>query len=120
MMAATVRSAANRILTAMPAYIPFMVCPVRFTVPLATHSFLKTAAGGKGCFNLDLKKYRGKSPVKLFSVFVSDTVCSNNHQGHDSKDGDYSKHGNLCSIHVVCFFRRDLCRYNEVRISRIN
>ena len=107
MMGAAARSAANRTLTAMPGYIPFMVCGVRFTVPLATHSFIKTVAGGKGCFNLDPKKYRGKSPVKLFSVFVSDTVCSDNYQGHNSKDGDNSKHGNLCGIHVVS----KLCSY---------
>lgn len=62
MMGAAARSVANRILTAMPAYTPFMVCPVRFTAPLATHSFIKTAAGGKGCFNLDLKKIPGKIP----------------------------------------------------------
>lgn len=85
----------------MPTYTLFMACPVRFTVPLAMHSFIKTAAGGKGCFNLDPKKIPGKSPVKLFSVFVSDTVCSNNYQGHDSKDGDNPKHGNLCGIHVL-------------------
>lgn len=46
----------------MPAYILFMVCPVRFTAPLAMHSFIKTAAGGKGCFNLDPKKIPGKNP----------------------------------------------------------
>ena len=62
MMAATAQSAANRTLTVMPTYTPFMVCPVLITVPLATHSFLKTAAGGKGCFNLDPKKNTGGNP----------------------------------------------------------